>query len=80
MSAHFPVDADVLSAGAPSKARPIPELVDWMDRNSRNLYVSVGTIAVIAKHHDLTILTRNLEHYAPFGMAAHDPAARLPPE
>jgi predicted nucleic acid-binding protein len=46
-SARFLVDTDVLSAGAPSKAQPIPELIEWMDRNSENLYVSVVTIAEI---------------------------------
>lgn len=146
MSARFIVDTDVLSTGAPSKAKPITELSEWMDRNSENLYVSVVTIAeiedgiaksgregarrkaarlrewletlvhlysprilpfdlaaariagslsdrargrghtaafadlAIAKHHDLTILTCNLKHYAPLGAAAHDPVAQLPPE
>lgn len=149
MSARFLVDTDVLSAGAPSKARATPALIEWMDRNSENIYVSVVTIAeiedgivksaregatrkaarlrewletlihlygqrilpfdlaaariagslsdkarsqgqtagfadlaiaAIAKHHDLTILTRNLKHYVLFGVAAHDPVAQLPPE
>lgn len=149
MSSRFLVDTDVLSAGAPSKAQPIPTLIEWMDRNSENLYVSVVTIAeiedgiaksaregatrkaarlrewletlihlyrqrillfdlaaariagtlsdkargqghtvsfadaaiaAIAKRHDLTILTRNLKHFAPFGVAAHDPVGRSLPE
>jgi toxin FitB len=41
------VDTDVLSGGAPSKARPMPDLLRWMDRNSKRLYVSVITIAEI---------------------------------
>lgn len=149
MSARFLVDADVLSVGAPSKARSVPELVEWMDRNSQRLYVSVVTIAEIeygiansrregatrkagrlrewletlvhlytprillfdlaaartagvlsdgargrgrtagfadlaigafARCHEFTILTRNLKHYEPLGVAAHDPVAELLPE
>lgn len=149
MSAGFLVDTDILSAGAPSKAQSIPELIKWMDRNSERLYLSVVTIAeiedgiaksrregatrkaarlrewletmvhlysrrilpfdlaaariagvlsdrarggghtagfadlaigAIARHHDLTILTRNLKHYAPLGVAAHDPVTELPYE
>lgn len=37
-------------------------------------------IAAIAKHHDLTILSRNLKHYAPLGAIALDPVAELPGE
>lgn len=149
MSVRFLVDTDILSAGAPSKAQPIPELIEWMDRNSERLYVSVVTIAeiedgiaksrreggtrkaarlrewletlvhlyssrilpfdlaaariagvlsdrargtghtagfadlaigAIARQHHLTILTRNLKHYTPLGLAAHDPVTELPPE
>lgn len=149
MSTRFLVDTDVLSAGAPSKARSVPQLVEWMDRNSEQLYLSVVTIAeiedgiakskragatrkaarlrewletlvhlysprilpfdlaaariagalsaeargrghtagfadlaigAIARHHGLTILTRNLKRYAPLGVVAHDPVAELPPE
>lgn len=47
MSARFLVDTDVLSTGGPSKAQPIPGLIEWMDRNSKNLCVSVVTIAEI---------------------------------
>ena len=147
MSPRYLVDTDVLSAGAPSKVRPVPELFAWMDRNSARLYVSVVTIAeledgiaksrragatrkaarlrewletlvhlysprilpfdlaaarlagtlsegaradghmaafadlaigAIARCHSLTVLTRNLSHYAPLGVAAHDPVAELP--
>lgn len=41
------VDTNVLSAGAPTKAVPAVELIDWMDRNSRSLHLSVVTIAEI---------------------------------
>jgi toxin FitB len=147
MTARFLVDTDVLSVGAPSKAQSISNLIEWMDRNSQNLYVSVVTVAeiedgiaksmregatrkgqrlrewldavvhlyssrilafdlgaariagilsdqargrghtvgfadvaigAIAQHHSLTILTRNLTHYIPLGVAAHDPVAQLP--
>lgn len=149
MSTRFLVDTDVLSAGAPSKARSVPQLIEWMDRNSERLNVSVVTIAeiedgiakskregatrkagrlrewletlvhlysprilpfdlaaariagalsdgargrghtagfadlaigAIARCHALTILTRNIKHYAPLGVAAHDPIAELPPD
>jgi predicted nucleic acid-binding protein len=126
----------------------MPALLEWMDRNSRRLYVSVITIAevedgiakskregatrkstllaewldtlvhlysarilsfdlpaariagklsdkarggghtpgfadvaisAIARHHGLTVLTRNVDDYAPLGVAAHDPVTQLPP-
>lgn len=47
MSGRYLVDTDLISAGAPSKARTMPALLDWMDHNSRRLYVSVITIAEI---------------------------------
>ena len=40
------VDANVISAGAPSRAAP-PALTKWMDYHSPQLYVSVVTIAEI---------------------------------
>jgi toxin FitB len=145
--ARYLVDTDVLSAGAPSKTRTVPELLDWMDRNSTRLYVSVITIAeiedgiakakragatrkstllaewldalvhlysarilafdlpaariagalsdkargaghapgfadvaigAIARHHELTVLTRNVDDYAVLGVTAHDPLTELP--
>jgi toxin FitB len=147
MTARFLVDTDVLSVGAPSKAQSIKNLIEWMDRHSESLYVSVVTIAeiengiaksiregatrkgqrlrewldavvhlyssrilsfdlgaariagalsdqargnghtvgfadvaigAIAALHNLTILTRNLKHYVPLGVAAHDPVVQLP--
>lgn len=41
------VDTNVLSAGAPTKARPAPDLVGWMERNSKRLYLSVVTVAEV---------------------------------
>ena len=35
-------------------------------------------IAATAQHHGLTILTRNLRHFEPLGVAVHDPFMRLP--
>lgn len=35
-------------------------------------------IAGIALANDLTVLTRNLRHFAPLGVPAHDPYASLP--
>ena len=37
-------------------------------------------IAATAQRHGLVILTRNLRHFAPLGIAAHDPFAALPPD
>jgi predicted nucleic acid-binding protein len=36
-------------------------------------------IAATARHHRLTILSRNLRHFEPFGVAVIDPFTRLPP-
>ena len=35
-------------------------------------------ISATAQHHGLTILTRNLRHFEPLGVAVHDPFMRLP--
>ncbi len=43
----FLVDTNVLSAGAPSKTPGLADLVDWMDRNSEHVYLSVITLAEI---------------------------------
>jgi toxin FitB len=141
------VDTNVLSAGAPTKAVPAVALIDWMDRNSAGLHLSVVTIAeiedgiaksrrdgaarkaerlaawletllhlyaakvlpidlAVARHigglSDLargqghapgfadlaiaatarcngwTVLTRNVRHFAPLGVAACDPFVALP--
>ncbi len=36
------------------------------------------TIAATAQHHGWTILTRNLRHFTPLGVPAHDPFDSLP--
>jgi len=41
------VDTNVISAGAPTKARVAADLVRWMDQHSLELYVSVVTITEI---------------------------------
>ena len=41
------VDTNVLSANAPTKAQPNPDLAAWMDRNSDRLFLSVITIAEV---------------------------------
>jgi predicted nucleic acid-binding protein len=141
------VDTSVLSAGASTKAVPIPALLARMHRNSARLYLSVITIAEVedgiaksrrlgarrkaerlsewletllhlygarvlpidvetarrvgtlsdlargqgqapgladlaiaatALNNGLTILTRNLRHFSPLGVAAFDPYEKLP--
>jgi predicted nucleic acid-binding protein len=41
------VDTNVISAGAPTKARAEAALVRWMDEHSAELYVSVVTVTEI---------------------------------
>ncbi len=41
------VDTNVISAAAPTKAQPMPDLARWMDRNSQLLYLSVITVAEV---------------------------------
>lgn len=41
------VDTNVLSAAAPTKAVPRQDVLDWMDRNSAGLYLSVITVAEV---------------------------------
>jgi predicted nucleic acid-binding protein len=41
------IDTDVISAGAPSKVAPAPDLVKWMDEQSAQLYLSTVTVAEI---------------------------------
>lgn len=141
------VDTNVLSAGAPTKAVPTIDLIDWMDRNSAGLHLSVVTIAEIedgiaksrregasrqaerlaerletllhlygaqvlpidlataqqigrladrargeghapgladlaiaatAQRHGWMVLTRNVRHFTPLGVPAHDPFEALP--
>ena len=35
-------------------------------------------IGAIARHHELTVLTRNVGDYAALGIASHDPVTELP--
>jgi predicted nucleic acid-binding protein len=42
------VDINVISAGAPSRAAASAALVNWMDRNSTALFLSVVTVAEVA--------------------------------
>lgn len=37
-------------------------------------------VAATAQHHGLTILSRNLRHLEPLGVAVFDPFVKLPPE
>lgn len=41
------VDTNVISAGAPTKAVAMAELIEWMDEHSAKLYLSVVTVAEI---------------------------------
>lgn len=61
-------------------ARIAGSLSDRARSRGHNAAFADLTIAAIARHHDLTILTCNLKHYAPLGVAVHDPVAELPLE
>lgn len=64
----LPMDADVARrvAHIAEAARPnVPELADLI-------------VAATAAQHGLTVLTRNLRHFLPTGVAARDPLAALP--
>ncbi len=43
----FVVDTNVISAAAPTKSSKHVALLDWMERNSESLFVSVVTIAEV---------------------------------
>jgi predicted nucleic acid-binding protein len=43
----FLADTNVISEGAPAKAKASPALVRWMDRNSGRLFLSTITLAEI---------------------------------
>jgi predicted nucleic acid-binding protein len=45
---RYLVDTNVISAAAPTKAVTRPELIQWMDAHSADLFLSVVTIAEIA--------------------------------
>jgi toxin FitB len=144
---RYLVDTNVISAAAPSAAATRPEIIEWMDAHSDDLFLSAVTIAEIAdgiakakregakrkasdlsawlqtvlhlygdrvlpfdtptaeiagaladlargrgyspgfadvaiaataRHHDLTILSRNERHFAPMAVAVIDPFRKLP--
>jgi predicted nucleic acid-binding protein len=41
------VDTNIISSGAPSRARPATDLIRWMDERSAELYLSSVTVAEI---------------------------------
>jgi predicted nucleic acid-binding protein len=45
---RYLVDTNVLSATAPTTTVRRPELIEWMDRHSRGLFLSAVTVAEIA--------------------------------
>jgi predicted nucleic acid-binding protein len=63
-------DAAVALAAARLAEAARPAVIEWKDL----------VIAATAKVHGLTILTRNLRHFAPSGVSAIDPAIELPPD
>jgi toxin FitB len=70
--------ARVLSFDADA-ARIAGDLSDTARRQGRPPGLADIIIAATARRHALTILTRNLRHFAPLGIPAHDPFKRLPP-
>ncbi len=59
-------------------ARLLGELSDHARAIGRSPGLADLIIAATAKHHSLTILTRNIRHFAPLGVPVHDPFASLP--
>lgn len=45
---RYLVDTDVISAAAPTKAVTLPQLIQWMDKHSADLFLSAVTVAEIA--------------------------------
>lgn len=64
------MDANVALTAARLAETVRPAVIEWKDL----------VIAATAKAHGLTILTRNLRHFAPTGVPALDPEAALPPD
>jgi predicted nucleic acid-binding protein len=60
-------------------ARIAGNLSDLARRQGRPPGLADIIIAATAKRRALTILTRNLRHFAPLGVPAHDPFTSLPP-
>lgn len=69
-SRPLPVTRDVASAAARLAERALPAQPETSDL----------LIAATAQVHGLTVLTRNLRHFIPTGVACHDPLASLPPD
>jgi hypothetical protein len=59
-------------------ARMTGALIDLATANGRPVGFADLSIAGIALANDLTVLTRNLRHFAPLGVPAHDPYASRP--
>jgi predicted nucleic acid-binding protein len=145
---RYLIDTDVISATSPTVVAKRPELIEWMDLHSTDLFLSAVTIAEIsdgiakakregakrkatnlsawlqtllhlygdrvlpfdvttaeiagvladlargrghspsfadiaiaatARRHELTILSRNIRHFAPMDVAVVDPFQNLPP-
>lgn len=64
------MNAPVALAAARLAEAVRPAVVEWEDL----------IIAATASAHGLTVLTRNLRHFTPTGVAALDPLADLPPD
>ena len=146
---HYLVDTNVISAASPTIVVKRPELIEWMDLHSSDIFLSAVTIAEIAdgitkakregakrkatdhlawlrtvlhlygdrvlpfdgptaeiagaladlargrghspsfadiaiaataRRHELTILSRNIRHFAPMDVAVADPFQNLPPD
>lgn len=67
----------VLALDIPT-ARVLGALADAARASGRTTSFADIAIAATAKQHGLVVLTRNLKHFAPLGVHAHDPLASLP--
>ena len=61
-------------------ARLAGALSDWARGQGQVPGFADIIIAATARQHGLTILSRNIRHFAPLGVPALDPFAALPPE
>lgn len=60
-------------------ARVLGELSDHARAIGHQPGLADLIIAATGRHHGLTILTRNIRHFAPLGVLVHDPFSGLPP-
>jgi predicted nucleic acid-binding protein len=60
-------------------ARRLGQLSDHARALGRPPGLADLIIAATAAHHGLIILSRNVKHFAPLGVTAHDPFTTLPP-